>query len=245
MRHRAAVTWIAVAALVGGGVVAATAQARGGRAGRNGTTCAALVPAPTRSPAYANTPWPTEHADVWRTHAARTGLPAGVGRVALRTASATLPDEPVWGYVGTGDKLYVVGGSPYLLNMFTQLMLGASKARIPTLTARSLAASTRVTPYVAQLDARTMRVRVLRLTGGTALNYTGGLLVHANGYLYAVARAVLYKIDPRTFSIVASTPLPLPPDTSGQPNQMATYNGIAASADGDLILKGWASSGGA
>lgn len=37
------------------------------------------------SPAYANTTWPSEHADVWRSHAAPTGLPPGVGRMRLRT----------------------------------------------------------------------------------------------------------------------------------------------------------------
>lgn len=30
----------------------------------------------------------------------------------------------------------------------------------------------------------------------------------------------------------------------GGPNEMTTYNGIAAAANGDLFLKGWASSGG-
>jgi hypothetical protein len=239
---RAALVAVAVAAVMGGGAAAGTATA-GGRATATGASCAPVLSAPARSPAYADTPWPTEHADVWRTHAAPTGLPANVRRLTLSTRSATLPDEPVWGYVGTGGKLYVIGGSPYLLNMFTQLMLGAPTSQIPALTARTLVASTRVTPYVAQIDARTMRVRVLRLTGGTALNYTGGLLVHANGFLYAVARAVLSKIDPRTFSIVARASLPLPPDASGQPNQKATYNGIVATPDGDLVLKGWASSG--
>src|SRR5262245_62821304 len=209
------------------------------------TACAPAPATPVRAPAYARTPWPTEHADAWRSHAAPSGLSGNVGRVGLATTSATLPEEPVWGYVGTRGRLYVIGGSPYLLNMFTELMLGASTSRIPALTARTLVASTRVTPYVAQIDAGTMRVRVLRLTGGSAVNYTGGLLVHANGFLYAVVRAVLYKIDPGTFSIVASTPLPLAPDASGQPaNQMTTYNGIVATREGDLVLKGWASSGG-
>ena len=83
---------------------------------------------------------------------------------------------------------------------------------------------------------------MLRLTGGIAVNYTGGLLVHSNGYLYAVVRGVLHKIDRKTSSIVAS-PLPLAPDGSRQPNPMTTYNGIVATTDGDLILKGWASSG--
>jgi hypothetical protein len=62
------------------------------------------------------------------------------------------------GYVGTCGKLCVIGGSPYLLNMFTELMLGASKDQIPQLTARTLLASTRVTPFVAKVDTRTMRV---------------------------------------------------------------------------------------
>ena len=237
----------AVAALVGAAFLAGTSQAREPATSAQAPSRAACAPSlapPVRSPAYAKTPWPTEHADVWRTHAGATGLPANVGRVRLATASATLPQEPVWGYVGTGGKLYVIGGSPYLLNMFTELMLGASTDRIPTLTARTLLASTRVTPYVAQIDARTMKVDVLPLTGGGAINYTGGLLVHANGYLYAVVRAVLYKIDRRTFSIVASTPLPLAPDGSGRPNPATTYNGIVATRDGDLILKGWASTGG-
>jgi hypothetical protein len=160
------------------------------------------------------------------------------------TKSATLPEEPVWGYVGTGGKLYVLGGSPYLLDMFTELMQGESTDRIPALTARTLLASRRVTPYVAQIDARTMKVDVLELTGGRAVNYTGGLLVHANGYLYAVVQGVLHKINRSTFEIVASTSLPLAPTESGRPNPMTTYNGIVATADGDLILKGWASSGG-
>lgn len=209
-----------------------------------GSGCDPELAPPPPSPAYAATPWPTEHGDVWRTHAAPTGLPANVDQVRLVTATARLPQEPVWGYVGTGGKLYVIGGSPYLLDMFTELMLGASPARIPTLTARTLAASKRVTPYVAQIDAKTMAVDVLPLTGGTAVNYTGGLLVNANGYLYAVVRGVLHKIDRATFTEVSSTPLPLPPDASGNPNTMTTYNGIVATTDGDLILKGWASSGG-
>ena len=101
-------------------------------------------------------------------------------------------------------------------------------------------ASRRVTPYVAQIDATTMKVDVMPLTGGTAVNYTGGLLVHSNGYLYAIVRGALHKIDRSTFTEVASTSLPVAPNESGEPNEMTIFNGI----DGDLILKGWASSGG-
>lgn len=226
--------WIATAAPASGATETAAEP----------TSCIPSLTEPFRSPAYADTPWPTEHADPWRTHAAPTGLPADLEQARLVTRSAKLPREPVWGYDGTGGKIYVFGGSPYLLDMFTQEMLGASRARIPFLTARTLAASEHVTPYLAQIDARTLAVKVLPLPGGSLINYTGGALVHSNGFVYAVARGVLYKIDPERFRIVRQVELPAAPDENEEPNPKTTYNGIAAAADGDLILKGWASSGG-
>lgn len=238
---------VLVALAVIGAASISTSRAHGWPGGvpaKKGPGCTPSLVRPFRSPGYANTPWPTEHADVWRTHAAPTGLRVDLGRVRLITRSVALPPEPVWGYVGTGGKLYVIGGSPYLLNMFTQLMLGAPRSRIPALAAETLAASMRVTPYVAQIGARAMSVKVMRFTRGIDVNYTGGLLVHSNGFVYAVVRGVLYKIDPKTFSVVASKPLPLPPNASGHPNFFATYNGLAAVRNGDLVLKGWASTGG-
>jgi hypothetical protein len=59
-----------------------------------------------------------------------------------------------------------------------------------------------------------------------------------------VVRSTLYKVDPATRGVVASAPLPPAPEASGQPNQQTAYNGIQASANGDLIVKGWASTGG-
>jgi hypothetical protein len=101
-----------------------------------------------------------------------------------------------------------------------------------------------VTPYLARIDAKTMEVDVLPLQGGTSVNYVGGVLVHANGFLYAVARSVLFKVDAASFTIVKSTPLPLLPDSKGQDNDATAYNGLVATANGDLVLKGWASTGG-
>lgn len=234
-----ALTWIAGGSQAGGPSAAAAAAPQ---------NCVPAPSKPFRSPAYASTPWPTEHADVWRTHAAATGLPANLDRFRLATRSARLPLEPAWGYVGESGTLYVIGGAPYLLNMFTELMLGASKRRIPFLTERSLAASKKATPYVAQIDAKTMTVEnVLPLKEGKEtgfVNYTGGLLVHSNGFLYAVSQGVLYKIDPEKFQIEESTRLPAAPAAGGGPNLMTTYNGIAAAANGELFLKGWATSGG-
>lgn len=209
--------------------------------------CSASPIPPIKSPAYANTPWPSEHADAWRTHAAATGLPENLDQIELATDTVEMPLEPVWGYVGRRGKIYIVGGSPYLLNMFTEQMLGAPKRKVPTLAKRSQKASTKTTPYVALVDSRTMKLeKVLELEKGKGsfINYTGGLLVHSNGFIYAVAQGYLYKIDANSFDVVAFTGLPAAPAADGGPNEMTTYNGIAATSNGDLLLKGWASSGG-
>jgi len=195
-------------------------------------------------PGYASTTWPTEHADAWRSHAVADGLPAGVGSMKLRAKAAQLPPVPVWGYVGEGHDVYVVGGAPYLLDMFTKLIQGAPQAAAPLLVAQSKVYAASMTPYIARIDTRTMDADVLPLTKGVSANYTGGALVHANGSVYAVARSVLYKINPRTFRIVDFVRLPLAPKASGKPNPETAYNGMVATHDGDLILKGWASVGG-
>jgi hypothetical protein len=207
-------------------------------AARAAPRCVPSLFQPPASPAFAGATWPTEHADTWRTHAAAAGLPADVGQRKLRAVATKLPPAPVWGYVGTGRDIYVIGGAPYLLDVFTRLIQGAPSASIPLLVAKSRAYSKTLTPYVARVDTKTMKVDVLQLRRGTSVNYTGGLLVDANGYLYAVARSVLYKIDSRTLTIVRSKRLPLAPTSSGKPNENTAYNGIMATPNGDLILKG-------
>lgn len=204
-------------------------------------TCeAAPIQKPPMAPAYANTVWPVEHRDMWRTHAAAAGLPADLSGRQLKVTAAEMPPTPMWGYVGTDDRIYVLGGAPFLLNMFTELILGGPRSA-PELIAESKIISDKVTPYLARIEPATMNVELLDLSGGTSVNYTGGVLVHSNGYLYAVARGVLFKIDPTTFTVVSSVSLPLVPNSSGQPNETTAYNGMQATADGDLILKGFAS----
>ena len=200
---------------------------------RRGAPGAPSTYPPDRSRGFADAAWPTEHADGWRTHAVATGLPSDVAKLKLHAATATMPPVPVWGYVGTGRNVYVIGGSPYLLDVFTELIQGAPTRSTPLLTIRSKKYSETVTPYVARIDTKTMKVTQLPLTQGTSANYT-----------YAVDRATLYKIDLSTFTIVASVALPPAPDTSGQPNEQTAYNGIQVTGEGDLILKGWASTGG-
>jgi hypothetical protein len=184
--------------------------------------------------------WPVEHRDTWRTHAAAAGLPADLSGRQLKVTTAEMPPVPMWGYVGADNKVYVLGGAPFLLNLFTEQILGSARS-VSELIAESLIVSNKVTPYLARIDPATMNVELLDLSGGTSINYTGGVLVHSNGYLYAIARGVLFKIDPATFTIVSSAPLPVAVNSAGQPNQTTAWNGMQATADGDLILKGFAS----
>ncbi|HEY6486813.1 MAG TPA: hypothetical protein VIX83_10555 [Candidatus Cybelea sp.] len=200
--------------------------------------CRVAPASPPHAPAYAATTWPSERADQWRTAAADTGLAAIRGP--LHVASAKLPPVPVWGYVGVDGDLYVLGGAPYFLDVFTKLILGAPTSSLRRLAVESRRYANRLTPYVARIDPSTMRVTTLQLTQTSSSNYIGGMLVDANGYLYAVARGVLYKIDPKPFSIVASKRLPLPPNDLGKPNDRVAFNGMQATLDGDLLLKGFA-----
>ncbi len=205
--------------------------------------CKPRLADPPAAPALADTVWPSEHADPWRTHAVATGPGLDREDPRLTATSIPLPPVPVWGYTGTDGELYVIGGAPYLLDMFTKVIL---KPRTPVapLVPKSKRYAETVTPYVARIDPASMTVDVVELTEGSSANYTGGLLVHENGNLYAVSRSTLYKLDRASFTVTASQALPLAPDESGDPNPATAYNGMVATSDGDLILKGWASTGG-
>src|SRR5262244_943593 len=90
---------VLVLAAVGSAGVVATARPPGALAQAGSQApCAPVLARPNPTPAYADTPWPTEHADVWRTHAAPTGLPSNLDRVRLVTESSQLGLEPAWGY---------------------------------------------------------------------------------------------------------------------------------------------------
>ena len=202
--------------------------------------CTPSLASPPSQPAYANTIWPTEHRDSWRTHAAAGGLPADLNGRTLEVTTAETPPTPTWGYVGTDGRIYVIGGAPFTLDVFTKSILGAPQSELPAMLAESRVIADKVTPYLARIDPATMKIDTLDLSGGTSVNYVGGVLVHSNGFLYAVARGVLFKIDPATFKIVQSTKLPLPANPAGQPNENIAFNGMQATNDGDLILKGFA-----
>ena len=188
---------------------------------------------------YYETVWPSEHTDLWRSHAALgAGLSANFAPEQLTVVTARL-NLPSWGYTRAKDEVFVIGGSPFVLNSFTQ----AIKSGQPLSGLASIGSTIRdvfntTSPYVARVNPLTMQVAQLDLTNGSTVNYTGGLLMHANGYIYAVSQSVLYKIDPQTMQIVRQLKLPL----VGQ-NRLAqywtTYNGLQVLASGELVVKGF------
>ncbi len=188
---------------------------------------------------YYDTVWPSEHTDLWRSHAAlNAGLPAHFNpeRLAVSTVRLNLP---VWGYTRNHNEVFVIGGQPVFLDGFTQAIKNGeplSKAELLASLAKDLANPS--VPYVAKVRPKSMqKTRQLNLTQGSTVNYTGGLLMHENGYVYAVSQSVLYKIHPSSMRIVRSVELPVVGRTEDQ-MFWTTYNGLQVIASGKLVLKG-------
>jgi hypothetical protein len=199
--------------------------------------------APQRA-GYYETVWPSEHTDLWRSHAvSNVGLPADFDPEKLTVTTANL-NLPVWGYTRARDQVFVIGGSPFMLNIFTQMIKNGSTGENTTaaLSEADLKAtaeeSMRSVPYIARINPLTMQVTQLNLKEGNTINYTGGLLMHENGFVYGVSRSYLYKVDPENMRVVASAPLPLVGDSKEQ-NFWTTYNGLQVIASGELVIKGF------
>jgi hypothetical protein len=199
--------------------------------------------APQRA-GYYETVWPSEHTDLWRSHAvSNVGLPADFDPAKLTITTANL-NLPVWGYTRAKDEVFVIGGSPFMLNIFTQTIKngGNGETTERALSEANLRAaaeeSRRSVPYLAKINPLTMQVTQLDLTEGETINYTGGLLMHENGFVYAVSRSILYKVAPEKMQVVASAPLPLVGEGKEQ-NFWTTYNGLQVIASGELVIKGF------
>ena len=188
---------------------------------------------------YYDTVWPSEHADLWRSHAALSaGLPAGFAPNRLAVSTAAL-NVPTWGYTRAKNEIFVSGGSPFALGNFTQAIEdGAPVGSLDSLGTIIGELFTSAVPYAAKINPLTMKQALASLSQGWTVNYTGGLLIHQNGYVYAVAQSVLYKIDPVTMQIVKA--LPLPKVGNRLSTQFwTTYNGLQVLASGELVLKGF------
>jgi len=188
---------------------------------------------------YYDTVWPSEHTDLWRSHAVPdAGLPADFDPDRLAASTVRL-NVPAWGYTRKRNEIFVTGGSPVALNSFT-LAIKNSEPVNPEDILASLEADldNPSVPFLAEINPKTMRAKQRFLTEGSTVNYTGGLLMHQNGYIYAVAQSVLYKIHPSSLVIVDSVQLPLVGTTPAE-NFWTTYNGFQVIASGKLVMKGF------
>lgn len=191
---------------------------------------------------YYDTTWPNDHTDLWRTHAVKgAGLASHTTSDDLEATVYTLGSYPAWGYSREADQIYVIGGSPFLLDLFTDnivLQTTGSRLSLETLLEELRNANAAV-PYLAALNPSSVDdIDFLFLEEGSTVNYTGGVLVHENGYVYAVARSVLYKIDADGFEILKAQALPVLINDDESVNLFTAYNGLQVISNGYLLLKG-------
>ncbi len=185
-----------------------------------------------------DTTWPVPTADSWRTSSvASGGLPDGVRSSDLKAESVALGPAPIFGVTYDEASVFVIGGAPHLLDLFTEAQGNELPDRSPAALAKGLAGykdTVSATPYVAKIDPATMQPEVLELPKGDTPNYPGSIVAHENGMLYVVATATLFEIDPTSFEITRSLELPLNP---AKP-ESTIYNTLQVSArNGDLLLK--------
>jgi hypothetical protein len=119
--------------------------------------------------------WPSEHADLWRSHAAfDAGPPGAVDLTTPRVTTAALT-LPTWRYTRDANQVFVMGGSPFALNTFTQAIKTGHATTGPGQLINVVGDVLDSTvPYAANINPLTMRARVTYLRRGFTVNYTGG-----------------------------------------------------------------------
>jgi len=187
---------------------------------------------------YYPTIWPSEHADLYRSHAVDSGgLPKGFNKADLKLYSTNIY-LPAWGYTRNKEEVFAIGGSPMLISTFTASIKNSqSTSGLTTVMNIFKDVFSSDVPYVAKINATQDKKAILNLSQGKTVNYTGGLLMHANGFLYAVSQSVLYKIEPESMNIVKS--ITLPTVGNSYTAYWTTYNGMQALENGEIVLKGF------
>jgi len=182
--------------------------------------------------------WPVPTADTWRSSTVSSGgLPEDARSEDLIAESVELGPIPFFAITYSDDTLFVLGGSPFLLELFTLAQGNTPPDRnLSTLLdlLENFAGNSAVEPYVAKIDTKTMTAQYLPLQKRVTPNYPGGIVAHQNGNVYAVATATLYEIDPDGFQILRSLELPRDATTPA----LTIYNSLQISTrNGDLFLK--------
>lgn len=164
---------------------------------------------------------PTERKNLNGTNTLRNvGLPRAARLEELEIDMFEMP-YPTAMYTREPDEIFVFGGTPIFIEDIV--------ARIDGLPA----GDNETAPYFAKFNPITEEIVYVALDrGAMTLPYLGGALIHADGFVYVVAQAHLYKIEPASMAIVASVALPTA-------NQSTIYNGIITGRTGELIAKGF------
>lgn len=198
--------------------------------------CASVAPAQQhgyRAGCY-NTIWPVDMANLNRSGTVvGAGLPQMFDAANLTVQSLALP-FPVFTYTRDSSEVFVIGGTPYLLDLFGRAIETGDPGTLDP------SYYSQFTPYLAKINPLTNQYQMCNLTGGVGSPYVGGAVVHQNGFVYAVARARLFKIDAATMLSVDSLDLPLVAGLSSQTN----YNGLSVTGSGKIIAKATSSTDG-
>ena len=184
---------------------------------------------------YFPTLYPSERADLFRSHAVvNGGLPVNF-HSNIKSESINNLVSPTFGYTREQEQLYIIGGSPAVLNKYIKGIINhVSECQSSKLIDNI--------PYVVLINSKSPNSEYYKtlLTIGNTINYIGGLLIHQNGYIYAVNRCVLYKIDPYNLTIIKYIKLPLIPVPSQPILEFETiYNGMQVIKNGRIIIKGY------
>ncbi|MEM1003502.1 MAG: hypothetical protein AAGH46_12720, partial [Bacteroidota bacterium] len=151
------------------------------------------------------------------------GLSENFDRNALSIESIRLP-YPVLTYPADSNEIYVIGGQPFSLDLFVNNILTGNSGVF------NLPYYNLFDPYIVKIDPLTLDTMYLDISGGAGIPYVGGVVAHPNGFIYAIAEARLFKINPANMSIDNFVDLPLP-------NPVSIYNGVSVASNGNLITK--------
>lgn len=189
-----------------------------------------------------NTVWPLEHADIWRSQSTAVGgLPADFNKQSIVNESINL-DQPFTGYTRDKNQLFIMGGTPYLMDTYTKMYMTHS-TYVTSDPSEDIISNRKHYAYIAKINPVTLATDIVELSLGRnrSVNYPGGALMHSNGFVYAQAQSILYKIDPDTMQILKTLELPL---VEGKPGlaESTIYNGLLVLGNGRIITKCFTSS---
>ncbi len=169
-----------------------------------------------------NTAWPCDMANLNRSNTVvNAGLPRDAASEDIVVETIEMP-FPVFSYTRNDNEVFVVGGTPFILDSYVSDIDGLPKGE------------TKSEPHITKYNPMTGEQVRLLLDKGQTVNYIGGALIHENGYVYVISQSHLYKIEPSTMTISMSIDLPTAPFPNGQ---STIYNGLSVNSAGYLLTK--------